>query len=54
MECIRHEEQLYIEPITLQEVTVSIQVFVMPVLHSSAEENMPILQWAPGGPWKRV
>ena len=48
------KNKLYIAPITLQEVTASIQVFVMPVLPSSVAENMPILQWEPGGPWKQV
>jgi Nucleotidyl transferase AbiEii toxin, Type IV TA system len=47
------KNKLYIEPITLQEVTASIQAFVMPVLPLSATENMPILQWEPGGPWKQ-
>jgi len=48
------KNKLYIEPITLQEVTASIEAFVMPVLPRSAAENLPILRWEPGGPWKPV
>jgi hypothetical protein len=48
------KNKLYIEPITLQEVTAGIEVFVMPVLPSSAAENLPALRWEPGGPWKRI
>jgi Nucleotidyl transferase AbiEii toxin, Type IV TA system len=48
------KNKLYIEPITLQEVTADIEAFVMPVLPSSAAENLPTLRWKPGGPWKRI
>ena len=48
------KNKLYIEPITLQEVTASIEAFVMPVLLSSVGENPPITRWEPGGPWKEV
>jgi hypothetical protein len=44
----------YIDPITLQEVIAAIEVFVMPVLPSSAPPNLPLLQWEPGGPWKHI
>jgi len=48
------KNKLYIEPIILQEVIAGIEAFVMPVLPSSAVENLPILQWEPGGPWRRI
>ena len=48
------KNKLYIVPITLQEVTDSIQAFVIPVLPSSASENAPDLKWEPGGPWQQV
>lgn len=48
------KNKLYIAPITLQEVTASIQAFVIPVLPSSASENVPDLKWEPGGPWQQV
>lgn len=48
------KNKLYIEPITLEEVTAGIQAFVMPVLLPSAAESSPILEWEPGGPWKHV
>jgi hypothetical protein len=48
------KNKLYIEPISLQEVTAGIEVFVMPVLPLSAAENLPALRWEPGGPWKRI
>ncbi|MGA8087440.1 MAG: nucleotidyl transferase AbiEii/AbiGii toxin family protein [Terracidiphilus sp.] len=48
------KNKLYIEPITLQEVTAGIEAFVMPVLPASAAENLPTLRWEPGGPWKRI
>lgn len=38
------QNKLYIAPITLQEVTDSIQAFVIPVLPSSASENAPDLK----------
>jgi len=38
------KNKLYIEPITLQEVTASIRAFVVPVLPSSAADNLPMLQ----------
>ena len=41
------KNKLYIEPIPLQEVTACIRAFVVPVLPSSAAENLPILQWEP-------
>jgi hypothetical protein len=43
------KNKLYIEPITLQEVTTSIREFVLPVLRP---QDSPPLQWEPGGPWK--
>ena len=48
------KNKLYIAPITLQEVTESIQAFVIPVLPSPASENVPDLKWEPGGPWQQV
>ena len=48
------KNKLYIAPITLQEVTDSIQAFVIPVLPSSASENAPDLKWESGGPWQQV
>ena len=48
------KNKLYIAPITLQEVTDSIQAFVVPVLPSRASENVPDLKWEPGGPWQQV
>jgi hypothetical protein len=48
------KNKLYIAPITLQEVTDSIQAFVIPVLPSSASESAPDLEWEPGGPWQQV
>jgi hypothetical protein len=48
------KNKLYIAPITLQEVTDSIQAFVIPVLPSPASENVPDLKWEPGGPWQQV
>jgi hypothetical protein len=48
------KNKLYIAPITLQEVTDSIQAFVIPVLPSPASENAPDLKWEPGGPWQQV
>jgi hypothetical protein len=48
------KNKLYIAPTTLQEVTASIQAFVIPVLPSSASENVPDLKWEPGGPWHQV
>ena len=42
------KNKLYIEPITLQEVTSSIRDFVLPVLKP---EDSRGLQWSPGGPW---
>lgn len=43
------KNKLYIESITLQEVTTSIREFVIPVLRS---QDSLALQWEPGGPWK--
>jgi hypothetical protein len=43
------KNKLYIEPITLQEVTTSIREFVIPVLRG---EDSVSLQWERGGPWK--
>jgi hypothetical protein len=43
------KNKLYIEPITLQEVTTSIREFVSPVLR---REDSVSLQWERGGPWK--
>ena len=54
MGSIRLKNKLYIAPITLQEVTDSIQAFVIPVLPSPASENAPDLKWEPGGPWQQV
>jgi hypothetical protein len=48
------KNKLYIAPITLQEVTDSIQAFVIPVLPSPDSENVPDLKWEPGGPWQQV
>ena len=42
------KNKLYIEPITLQEVTTSIRDFVLPVLRP---RDSLVLQWQPGGPW---
>ncbi|HVN20297.1 MAG TPA: nucleotidyl transferase AbiEii/AbiGii toxin family protein [Dongiaceae bacterium] len=45
------KNRLYIAPISLEEVVVAIEGFVMPVLTSinAAEERR--WSWAPGGPW---
>jgi predicted nucleotidyltransferase component of viral defense system len=43
------KNKLYIEPISLQEVTASIREFVLPVLRS---HDSLVLRWEPGGPWK--
>ena len=43
------KNKLYIEPITLQEVTTSIREFVLPVLRL---EDSLSLHWERGGPWK--
>jgi hypothetical protein len=48
------KNKLYIEPITLQEVIAGIEAFVIPVLPSPAAKNLPVLQWEPGGPWRRI
>jgi hypothetical protein len=48
------KNKLYIEPITLREVTASIEAFLMSILSSSIPENPPILQWEPGDPWRRI
>jgi hypothetical protein len=43
------KNKLYIEPISLQEVTTSIREFVLPVLRS---HNSLDLRWEPGAPWE--
>jgi hypothetical protein len=43
------KNKLYIEPITLREVTTSIREFVLPVLRP---EDSLRLRWELGGPWK--
>ena len=48
------KNKLYIEPITLQEVIAGIEAFVMPVLPSPVAEDLPVLRWEPGGPWRPI
>jgi hypothetical protein len=45
------KNKLYIEMITLQEVTTSIREFIFPVLRLTDSLS---LQWERGGPWKSV
>lgn len=43
------KNKLYIEPISLRDVTTSIGDFILPLLNG---RDALSLQWAPGGPWK--
>jgi hypothetical protein len=42
------KNKLYIEPISLRDVTATIANFVLPVLN---EQSAASLLWSPGGPW---